>query len=163
MATRVLFVCLGNICRSPTAEGVARHLIAQRGWQGRVEVDSAGTGGWHIGDPPDPRATTAAARRGINLTGAARQLTVEDFTDFDLLLAMDQQNLRDLQAMAPAGTEHKVRLLAEGDVPDPYFGGSEGFDRVLNIVDVACQQLLDELESQQELPDPGDPEGSAGL
>lgn len=145
MATRVLFVCLGNICRSPTAEGVARHLIAQRGLGGQVEVDSAGTGGWHIGDPPDPRATAAAARRGITLSGAARQLTVADFHDFDLLLAMDGQNLVDMRAMAPAGTEQKVRQLAADDVPDPYYGGTDGFDRVVAIVEEACRALLDDL------------------
>jgi protein-tyrosine phosphatase len=148
MATRVLFVCLGNICRSPTAEGVARHLIAERGLQDQIDVDSAGTGGWHIGDPPDTRATAAAARRGITLTGAARQLTVQDFHDFDLLLAMDEQNLQDMRAIAPAGTEGKLRRLAAGDVPDPYYGGSDGFDRVLNIVDEACRDLLDGLPDQ---------------
>jgi protein-tyrosine phosphatase len=141
--TRLLFVCLGNICRSPTAEGVMRHLVAARGLD--VEVDSAGTGDWHVGNPPDRRATDAARRRGIVLSGAARQVTRSDFTSYDLVLAMDRQNLRDLQQLAPPGTEHKVRLLAEVDVPDPYYGEGDGFERVLDIVTTACERLLDDL------------------
>jgi protein-tyrosine phosphatase len=139
--TRLLFVCLGNICRSPTAEGVMRHLVAARGLD--VEVDSAGTGDWHVGNPPDQRATEAARRRGIVLSGAARQVTRSDFTSYDLVLAMDRQNLRDLQQLAPPGTEHKVRLLADVDVPDPYYGEGDGFERVLDIVTTACERLLD--------------------
>jgi protein-tyrosine phosphatase len=146
--TRLLFVCLGNICRSPTAEGVMRHLLAERGLTGQVEVDSAGTGGWHVGSPPDPRSTEAAARRGIALSGAARQVTRRDFADFDLLLAMDRSNLRDLMAVAPPGSADKVRLLADVEVPDPYFG-DDGFDLVLDIVTAACERLLDELDLPQ--------------
>jgi protein-tyrosine phosphatase len=144
---RILFVCMGNICRSPTAEGVMRHLLAERGLEDEIEVQSAGTGGWHAGSPPDARSTRAAAARGITLEGAARQVTRADFEDFDLLVAMDRDNLADLRAIAPPGTEHKVRLLlGEGrDVPDPYYGGPHGFENVLDLVETACEQLLDEL------------------
>src|SRR5262245_3545136 len=102
---RILFVCMGNICRSPTAEGVMRYLLEERGLDGEIELDSAGTGGWHVGAPPDARATEAARARGITLEGAARQVTRADFEDFDVLVAMDRDNLADLRAMAPAGTE----------------------------------------------------------
>jgi protein-tyrosine phosphatase len=149
VSTRLLFVCLGNICRSPTAEGVMRWLIAERGLEGQVEVDSAGTGGWHVGASPDPRAAEAASRRGISLAGAARQVTLADFSDFDLLLAADEENLRALRRLAPAGTEHKVRKLADVDVPDPYYGGERGFDEVLDLVEDACRRLLDELVVRQ--------------
>lgn len=144
MPLRLLFVCMGNICRSPTAEGVMRHLLAERGLEDAVEVDSAGTGGWHAGAPPDARSTAAAARRGIPLAGAARQVTRADFSTYDLLLAADGENLRDLRSIAPPGTEHKVRLLADVDVPDPYYG-DDGFDLVLDLVEDACRRLLDEL------------------
>ena len=143
--TRLLFVCMGNICRSPSAEAVMRHLVAGAGLQDAIEVDSAGTGGWHAGARPDRRATAAARSRGIVLDGAARQVTARDFHDFDLLLAMDEDNLRDLLALAPSGTEHKVRKLAAVDVPDPYYGGELGFETVLDIVTDACAGLLDEL------------------
>jgi protein-tyrosine phosphatase len=144
---RILFVCMGNICRSPTAEGVMRHLLAERGLEDEIEVQSAGTGGWHAGSPPDARSTRAAAARGITLEGAARQVTRADFEDFDLLVAMDRDNLADLRAIAPPGTEHKLRMLiADGrDVPDPYYGGPRGFEQVLDLVQTACEQLLDDL------------------
>jgi protein-tyrosine phosphatase len=155
---RILFVCMGNICRSPTAEGVMRALLRDEGLDGRIELDSAGTGGWHAGDPPDPRATTAARARGIELDGAARQVTAADFGSFDLLLAMDRENERELLARAPdAEARAKVRLLREFDpaavaagdldVPDPYYGGTHGFDRVLDLVQAACRGLLDELRA----------------
>ena len=138
---RLLFVCLGNICRSPTAEGVMRALVHEAGLQERIELDSAGTGGWHVGESPDARATEAAGRRGIVLEGAARKVRPRDFEEFDLILAMDASNLRDLQRMAPdEQAREKVRLLREWgragsrsdgdlDVPDPYYGGPGGFDR----------------------------------
>lgn len=148
MPTRLLFVCMGNICRSPTAEAVMRRLVAERGLESQVDVDSAGTGGWHAGASPDPRSCAAASRRGITLAGAARQVTASDFEEFDLLLAADAHNLRDLRGIAPPGTEHKVRLLADIDVPDPYFG-TDGFDLVLDIVEEACARLLDELDIRQ--------------
>jgi protein-tyrosine phosphatase len=143
--TRLLFVCLGNICRSPTGEAVMRHLIAEKGLDHEIEVDSAGTGGWHAGASPDERACAAASRRGITVGGTARQVRPEDFTDFDLLLAMDDENVHELRRAAPPGTEHKIRKLAGVDVPDPYYGGPEGFDAALDLIDDACRRLLDEL------------------
>lgn len=128
-----------------------RSLLAEKGLADVVEVDSAGTGGWHLGEPPDRRATAAARARGIRLDGAARQVRPEDFREFDLLLAADRENLADLRAAAPPGTEHKIRLLrefdpgAEGadlDVPDPYHGGERGFEDVLDLVEAACRGLL---------------------
>jgi protein-tyrosine phosphatase len=147
---RVLFVCLGNICRSPTAEGVMRHLLRERGLEDRVEVDSAGTGAWHIGEPPDSRSAAAARQRGIALEGAARQVRPADFAAYDLLVAMDRSNLRDLRAIAPdEEARAKVRLLLDdADVPDPYYGGERGFDDVLDLVTEACERLVDEIAAQ---------------
>ncbi len=151
---RLLFVCMGNICRSPTAEAVMRDLVTQAGLERAVEVDSAGTGGWHAGDPPDGRSVAAAARRGIAVGGAARQVALADFEAFDLLLVMDHANARELRARAPhAGGAEKVRLLREFDpafageleVPDPYYGGGEGFDLVIDLVESACRGLLDDV------------------
>jgi protein-tyrosine phosphatase len=145
---RILFVCMGNICRSPTAEGVMRRLIDDAGLD--IEVDSAGTGGWHAGEPPDERATLAARRRGVTLSGAARQVRPDDFERFDMLVAMDRGNLRELLALAPDDeAAAKVRLLvADADVPDPYYGGDRGFETVLDMVETACRELLDELRSR---------------
>src|SRR5687768_10697322 len=121
---KVLFVCLGNICRSPTAEGVMRHLLRERGLEDEVTVESAGTGAWHVGEPPDRRSTDAARRRGIALEGAARQVRASDFEEFELIVAMDRSNLRDLLAIAPDEAHDRIRLLLdEADVPDPYYGG----------------------------------------
>jgi protein-tyrosine phosphatase len=144
---RVLFVCLGNICRSPTAEGVMRHLVRERGLEDRVEVASAGTGSWHVGSAPDPRSAEAARRRGIALEGAAQQVSPRDFDGYDLLVAMDRSNLRDLLDLAPDdAARRKVRLLLDdADVPDPYYGGPSGFDDVLDLVQEACERLLDEI------------------
>ena len=154
--TRVLFVCMGNICRSPTAEGVFRRLVRDEGLENEIEIDSAGTGGWHVGEPPDARATDAAHRRGIELAGAARQFAPADFDRFDLILAMDEENRRDLLRVAPGDEARaKVRLFREFDpasngsgdldVPDPYFGGEQGFEHVLDLVDAAARGLLDEI------------------
>jgi protein-tyrosine phosphatase len=156
---RLLFVCLGNICRSPTAEGVMRALVREAGLEQQIELDSAGTGGWHVGESPDARATDAARRRGFALEGAARKVRPRDFEEFDLIIAMDAANLRALQRLAP--DEHareKVRLLREWgqaesqscgdlDVPDPYYGGPDDFDRVLDIVHASCAALLEQLRS----------------
>jgi low molecular weight protein-tyrosine phosphatase len=153
---RLLFVCMGNICRSPTAEGVMRHLLREQGLEDEIEIDSAGTGGWHAGNPPDERATEAARRRGIVLEGAARTVRPSDFEEYDLLLAADRENLADLRALAPDDTARaKVRLLREFDpgsrgardldVPDPYYGGPRGFEEVLDLVEAACRGLLDEV------------------
>jgi protein-tyrosine phosphatase len=157
---RVLFVCMGNICRSPTAEGVMRSLLRESGLEDRIEVDSAGTGGWHAGEPPDARSTEAARRRGVTLAGGARQVRPEDFETFDLLIAMDRENLRGLLAIAPDETAaEKVRLLREFDpqsagapdldVPDPYYGGDRGFESVLDLVQAACRGLLNELRAAE--------------
>lgn len=150
---RILFVCLGNICRSPTAEGVMRGLVAEAGLSDEIEVESAGTGDWHLGDPPDPRAVAAAAARGVELTGAARQFDRDDFEDFDLLVAMDRSNRDALLATAPdEKAAAKVRLLrtyGDGDgldVPDPWYEG--GFDEVLDIVERSCGALLAELQAE---------------
>ncbi|HTQ67495.1 MAG TPA: low molecular weight protein-tyrosine-phosphatase [Solirubrobacteraceae bacterium] len=155
---RLLFVCLGNICRSPTAEGVMRSLVQGEGLEDRIGLDSAGTGAWHIGSAPDRRARGAAAGRGIELAGRARQVRPEDFEDFDLILAMDRENERLLRGMAR--DEHqraKVRLLREFDpasaaagdleVPDPYYADAGGFDEVLDQVQAACEGLLAEIRS----------------
>src|SRR3954454_24030822 len=148
---RILFVCLGNICRSPTAEGVMRSLVREAGLEDAVEIDSAGTGSWHVGSPPDERSTAAASARGITLEGAARQVTARDFEDFDLLIAMDAANRRELLRLAPddAGRA-KVRMLRAGDldVPDPYYGGEDGFERVLDVVEEGCRRLLDEVRGR---------------
>ena len=154
---RILFVCMGNICRSPTAEGVMRRLLRDAGLD--VEVESAGTGGWHAGEPPDERAAAAVARRAVMLEGAARQIEPEDFRRFDLLVALDRANLRELLALAPdEEAAEKVRLLREFDpatagggdldVPDPYYGGDRGFETVLDQVEAACRGLLDELRAR---------------
>jgi protein-tyrosine phosphatase len=159
LVTRLLFVCLGNICRSPTAEAVMAKLLAEHGLEHAIELDSAGTGAWHVGDVPDERATAAAARRGLAMRGRARQVTSADFDRFDLLLAMDGENLRALRRLAPhADGRAKVRLLREFDpagsgsasldVPDPYYGGEDGFDRVLDLVEAACTGLLAELRAR---------------
>jgi protein-tyrosine phosphatase len=145
---RILFVCMGNICRSPTAEGVMRRLIEDEGLD--IQVDSAGTGGWHVGEPPDERATLAAQRRGVTLAGAARQVDESDFRRFDMLVAMDRGNLRDLLDLAPDDEARaRVRLLVpDADVPDPYYGGDRGFETVLDMVEAACRELLDELRER---------------
>jgi protein-tyrosine phosphatase len=157
---RILFVCMGNICRSPTAEGVMRRLLEDAGLGDRVEVESAGTGGWHVGEPPDERATLAARRRGITLSGAAQQVRPADFRRFDLLIALDRANLRELLALAPdEDAAEKVRLLrefdpaADGDldVPDPYYGGDRGFETVLDMVEAACRGLIDELRAAEKV------------
>jgi protein-tyrosine phosphatase len=154
---RILFVCAGNICRSPTAEGVMRHLLEAEGLVDRIEVESAGTGGWHAGDPPDPRSVAAARGREIAVDGAARRVTDEDFERFDLILALDRENLRELRARAPEETRSKIRLLREFDpaaagsgdldVPDPYYGGANGFEHVLDLIEAACRGLLDEVRA----------------
>lgn len=147
---RVLFVCLGNICRSPLAQGVFEHQVAQAGLSGKFHADSAGTGSWHIGDPPDSRSVTAAARRGIDLSKQrARQVSSADFSGFDLILAMDEANLARLREMAPEQDNHKLRLFLDGvpgitrrEVPDPYYGGDDGFEVVLDLIEQGSRALL---------------------
>ena len=140
-------VCLGNICRSPTAEAVLRHKLAAAGLDEQVQVDSAGTGGWHIGEPPDPRSQRHAARRGYDLSPLrARRVSEDDFHRFDLILAMDHDNLSDLRRLAPdRGHRAEVRLFASIAVPDPYSGGPDGFERVLDLVESASEAWVEDL------------------
>jgi protein-tyrosine phosphatase len=154
----VLFVCLGNICRSPLAEGVFQHLVEENGTSHRYRIDSAGTGAWHAGEPADPRSREVAERSGIVLRCRARQVREEDFHDFDLILAMDRANLADLESVRPAPeVRADLRLFREFDpeasddleVPDPYYGGPDGFDRVFEMVLRTCQGLLGELENKE--------------
>lgn len=152
---RVLFVCLGNICRSPTAEAVLRQRLQQAGLAERIEVDSAGTGDWHVGKAPDSRTQQAASRRGYDLSSLrGRQVSPDDFARFDLILAMDSANLRDLQRLRPAQARGELDLylrrfgLAEDEVPDPYYGGSEGFEHVLDLLEQASDALLIELKGR---------------
>ncbi len=148
----VLFVCLGNICRSPLAEGVFVDLLASEGLLGTLQVDSAGTGSWHVGHPPDPRSIEVARRHGTELNCRARAVDEGDFHEFDLILAMDGANLRDLQHLAlQCGGGAEVRLFRDfdpdpgddRDVPDPYYGGPGGFDRVYEMVERTCGGLLE--------------------
>lgn len=148
---RICFVCLGNICRSPTAEGVMRAMVARAGLADRVELDSAGTGRWHLGEPPDPRTVEAAARRGIVLDHVARQVTPADFARFDLLCAMDTDNARALARIAHGAADRaQIRLLRSFDpqapeaaeVPDPWYGGERGFEEVLDLCEAACRGLV---------------------
>ena len=146
----VLMVCMGTICRSPTAEGVFRHLVREAGLQDRVHIDSAGTHDYHVGSPPDERSCHHASRRGYDLSGLrARQVTPLDFERFDLILAMDRENLALLEEDCPPGQQHKLRRLMEfapaglsDVVADPYYGGMRGFETVLDHIEAACAGLL---------------------
>nr|WP_051023775.1 low molecular weight protein-tyrosine-phosphatase [Thiorhodovibrio frisius] len=150
---RVLFVCMGNICRSPTAQGVFRQLVEQAGLADRIEIDSAGTHAYHVGEPPDARAAQTARLRGIDLSDLrARRARVEDFHAFDYVLAMDGDNFRDLSELCPPGLSNRLKLFMDfapqapvREVPDPYYGGPSGFDRVLDLVEAASAGLLDDI------------------
>lgn len=152
---KILFVCMGNICRSPTAEGVFTHIVEQAGMRDRVEIDSAGTHAYHVGESPDARSAQAAARRGIDLSGLqARKVRAEDFAEFDYILAMDRANFANLQAICPPEHRHKLKMfmdyadqLREQEVPDPYYGGGNGFEYVLDLVEAASEGLLREIQS----------------
>lgn len=147
---KVLFVCMGNICRSPTAQGVFEALLKNEGLHTHIDVDSAGTHAYHVGEPPDPRAIRAAARRGIDISAqSARTVTSADFEEFDYVLAMDRNNHALLLAICPQSHQSKLTLLLEyaphlglSEVPDPYYGGSNGFEQVLDLVEAASQGLL---------------------
>ena len=152
---RVLFVCLGNICRSPTAEGVLRHKLQVAGLVGRVEVASAGTGNWHVGAAPDKRTQRAALLRGYDLSAQrAQQVVAPDFNHYDLILAMDLSNLRDLKALQPANGKAGLDLFlrrfdgVKDEVPDPYYDGEAGFEEVLDLVESACDLLVIELKGR---------------
>jgi protein-tyrosine phosphatase len=148
----ILFVCMGNICRSPTAEGVFRHHVAEAGLEDLFEIDSAGTHAYHVGEPPDTRAQKAAARRGVSLADIrARRVVPEDFERFHHIIVMDQDNLALLHEQADAEQRLKIRLFLqyaagpETEVPDPYYGGATGFERVLDLVEDASRGLLEAL------------------
>jgi protein-tyrosine phosphatase len=153
---KVLFVCLGNICRSPTAEGVFRKLVQEQNLARQIEIDSAGTHAYHVGEPPDERAQDAALRRGVDISGLrGRKAIAADMRTFDYVLAMDNENFENLRAICPAGLESKIRLFLEfapnrpeKEVPDPYFGGAGGFDRVLDMIEEAALGLLEDIRRQ---------------
>jgi len=153
---RVCFVCLGNICRSPTAAGVMQRLVSDAGLADRIEIESAGTAGYHVGEPADARSRAAARARGVELEGRAQQFLAEDFDRFDYVLAADRGNLRDLERLA--GTEHRGKLsllrsfdpeaAALAEVPDPYYGGPRGFEEVLDVCERACAGLLSSIRAR---------------
>jgi low molecular weight protein-tyrosine phosphatase len=157
---RILFVCLGNICRSPMAEGVFRRIAEEEGVLNLFEIDSAGLGHWHIGQAPDVRAQSAARDRGIDISGqSARQVSEDDYDRFDLLLAMDRENYQDLVQLAPRDARAKVRHFLDyapqartKDVPDPFFGGPEGFDHALDLIEQAARGLLADRLSEATRP-----------
>jgi protein-tyrosine phosphatase len=166
---KILFVCLGNICRSPIAEGIFAHLVRERGLADRYSADSAGTGDWHIGEPPDRRAIAVSAKRGVPLPSVCRQVAKTDFQEFDLILAMDRNNRKDLEDLCPVPLRRKIKLMREFDhdtgaapsetaaartgsaldVPDPYYGGPYEFDTVYEMLNRCCSGLLDTLETRE--------------
>lgn len=154
MPIKVLFVCLGNICRSPTAQGIFQHKVKDAGLEKEIHIDSAGTGAWHIGKSPDSRTLAAATKRGYDFSDQrARQVGMQDFEKFDYVLAMDNVNLRELRQMAPSDFKGRLDLFlnygsrsAHTEVPDPYYGGDQGFDLVLDLVEDAAEGLLAQLE-----------------
>ena len=152
----VLFVCMGNICRSPTAEGVFRQKVIDAGLEQKIHIDSAGTIAYHVGHPPDQRAQKAAMKRGIDLgPQRARKVSSADFEQFDFIIAMDSDNHYELAAICPSGHEHKLHMFMQfaqnnraTDVPDPYYGGSHGFEAVLDMVEEAAEGLLAHLKER---------------
>lgn len=159
---RVLFVCMGNICRSPTAHGVFETLVEREGLGHLIEVDSAGTHAYHIGNPPDRRAQDTARRRGFDLSNQrARKAQSDDFGVFDYLVAMDQDNFHGLMSICPAGMEDKIHLLMDyapafrtREVPDPYYGGDAGFERVFDMVEAAAAGFLNQLKRRHSIDKP---------
>lgn len=146
---RILFVCLGNICRSPLGEGILRTMAAERGFASRIETDSAGTGGWHQGDAPDPRSIDVGREHGVDISGLhARKVRTADFNDFDMIFAMDRSNLRDLVKIAPHDSVADIHLFMDfvsgekRDVPDPYYGDRNDFETVYDMLSKGCERLL---------------------
>lgn len=160
---RLLFVCMGNICRSPTAHGVMRHKLRVAGWAGRVLVDSAGTHGWHVGEPPDERSVAHARRRGYDIADLrSRPLREGDFAQFDLLLVMDERNLADARDLGPTRHHRKLRLLTDfgvrlraPSVPDPYYGSAHGFEHALDLIEDACDGLIEHVRRELGRPHGG--------
>ena len=154
---KVLFVCLGNICRSPAAQGIFEHIVRKNGYEDRIEVDSAGTYSGHRGELPDRRMRTAAMYRGFALTHRARQVSGLDLLDFDLIIAMDDQNYEDLMRMAPSvEATHKIRRMSSylrqrkmSYIPDPYYMGAEGFSLVLDLLEDGCQNLFEDIRKAE--------------
>ena len=150
---RILFVCMGNICRSPSAEGVFLKVVAEKGLSSKVEVHSAGTHAYHVGEPPDERSAEAALRRGVDISRQrARHVHVNDFETYDYILAMDKANIAKLMAICPEEHQHKVKLFLEyavdspvEEVPDPYYGGPDGFERVLDLIEAASEGLMQDI------------------
>lgn len=159
MAYKILFVCLGNICRSPAAENIMNYLINQAGLNNQIICDSAGTAGYHIGSPPDRRMTMAAKNKQVEMIGAARKLTVDDLANFDLILAMDGENYRDILSLDHSGKyRQKIKKMCDfcinyqsQEVPDPYYGGVSGFEYVIDLLFDACQGLLDHLKTTENI------------
>lgn len=155
---KVCFVCLGNICRSPTAEGIFQHLVEKENLSDYFVIDSAGTSGWHIGEPANSRSRMVAEKYGVRLASLGRQIDSRDLDEFDLVLAMDDQNLRDIQALARSEEQRsRIRLMREfdpepgdGNVPDPYYGGMDGFENVFRILYRSCESLLDQLKERMD-------------
>lgn len=158
MTQKLLFVCLGNICRSPAAEGVFLHLLKEQGLSDHFVVDSAGTGSWHVGNKADPRMRAAAERRGIHLPSRARQIELDDLSRFDLVVTMDSDNLRNVRSLAQEAGHYATATIRPmlsyarstdlTDVPDPYYGGEQGFEQVLDLLEDACSGLIEEIKPQ---------------
>ncbi len=158
---RVLFVCMGNICRSPSAQGVFEHMVHNAGLQQQIKIDSAGTHAYHIGEAPDPRSQAVASKRGIDLSQQkGRRVDAQDFQQYDYILAMDEDNLAELLHACPSAQQNKVALFLsyadpkktqETSVPDPYYGGDQGFEKVFDLIDLAAQGLLSHIQKQHKL------------
>lgn len=157
---RVLFVCMGNICRSPAGENVFAHLLKQNGREEQISCDSAGTIGYHVGEAPDARMSQAGANRGIPFSGRSRKFTTSDFKNFDLILTMDEANLKDVLAQTDNPDDKKkvlpfcqfVKNFPDREVPDPYYGGSQGFEHVMDLMEDGCQNLLETIIETHQLP-----------